>query len=107
MNQKEFLEYHRQVIESMHDTCKKKNADYCGGKDNNDAFANFRLVEAFEVTTAEIGLFTRLLDKLSRIASFLKQGQLLVTNESVVDTLIDAANYCILMAAFLQSKNKE
>lgn len=105
MNQQEFLNYHREVIEEMHDVCQKKNSDYCGGKSNTDAFANFRLVEVFNVTSAEAGIFTRLLDKMSRIASYLTQGKLEVVNESVMDTLIDAANYCILLAAYLKSKS--
>jgi hypothetical protein len=106
MNQEQFLQFHRETVDKMHEICRAKNSDYCGGESNNNAFANFELIEVFGVTTTEVGLFTRLLDKMSRIASYLKQGSLQVVNESVIDTLLDAANYCILLAAYLQSKSE-
>jgi hypothetical protein len=45
-----------------------------------------------------------MMDKISRIASFIKKGTLEVKDESVKDTLMDLANYCILFAGYLESK---
>jgi hypothetical protein len=81
---------------------KKKNADYTGFKDDNP-FANFEAVEAFGLNT-EIGFLTRMTDKMARIASFVRNGELKVKDESVQDTLLDLANYSMLFAAYLKSK---
>jgi hypothetical protein len=86
------------------ETMKKKNADYTGFKDDNP-FANFEAVEAFGLNT-EIGFLTRMTDKMARIASFVKNGELRVKDESVQDTLLDLANYSMLFAAYLKSIKK-
>jgi hypothetical protein len=43
-------------------------------------------------------------DKMARIGSFVKRGELVVKDESVKDTLLDLANYAMLFAAYLESK---
>lgn len=83
-------------------TSKAKNADYTGAS-AGDPFANFRNVECFGIQV-EVGFITRMTDKLARIASYVKKGQLQVKDESVTDTLVDLANYCLLFAAYLESK---
>ena len=92
----------------MVEVTKMKNADYTGG--SADPFANFEqighLIQAPNVVS--IGFLTRMSDKFSRIGSFISKGILLVKDESVEDTLIDLANYCILFAGYLRSlKQKE
>lgn len=104
MNGKELMIFHREAIERMHAICEAKNADYAGVNGAEDAFANFRMVERFGVVTAEQGMFTRMSDKFSRIASFIAKGVLKVKDESIEDTLLDFANYCILMAAYIRAK---
>lgn len=89
----------------MYEITKAKNSDYTG--DNTDPFKNFKQVESFGALTAEQGFFTRMTDKMARIASFIKQGTLQVKDESVEDTLLDLANYCLLMICYLQSKKKK
>lgn len=78
----------------------KKNHDYSSAA---DPFANFKTIESYGIGT-EIGFITRMSDKLSRIANFARQGELKVKDESVEDTLLDLANYCLLMAGYLKSK---
>lgn len=102
MNRNEYLAYHKSMCERMIETTKKKNADYTG--DSDDPFFNFRLVEMYGALSAEQGFFTRLSDKFSRVASFVKRGVLLVKDETIEDTLIDMANYCILFAGYIKSK---
>lgn len=72
---------------------KKKNADY--GDSTTQTFKEFGL------TSYAI----RLNDKLNRIKSFCKNGELEVKDESCIDTLLDIANYCLL--AVIDIKNKE
>lgn len=83
-------------------TTKAKNADYTGS--NADPFSNFTRVEILGITTAEKGFLTRITDKFCRIISFDQRGELSVKDETVEDTLMDLANYCILMAGYLRHK---
>lgn len=101
MNRDEFLRFHDECLTKMHEITKKKNQDYGGGTE--DAFYNFSSVEILGVSP-EHGFITRMFDKFSRLASFVKRGVLL--NESVEDTLLDLANYCILFAGYLKGKGK-
>jgi hypothetical protein len=104
MTRDEFLKFHKATCEKMHAICTAKNADYAGAKGGGDAFANFRLVEHYGVTTAEIGLFTRMSDKMARIASFLSQGTLQVKDESAEDTVRDLVNYGILLLGLMADR---
>lgn len=106
MNRTEFMSFHDECTAKMKSLCTAKNADYAGPQEENP-FANFCLVEtAYQVTSTEVGLFTRLSDKFARVASFVKVGFLRVSDESVEDTLLDIANYCILFAGYLRSKRE-
>lgn len=99
-----YLQFHQKCCDHMLSIAKAKNADYTGA--SNDPFANFRLVEEIGICSVEQGMLTRMSDKLSRLASFTKQGTLQVKDESVTDTLLDLANYCILFAAYLEDKGE-
>jgi hypothetical protein len=101
MNKESYFAFHADFCRRMEDITRRKNADYCG--DNDDPFANFRLVEKLRIATTEQGFLTRMSDKLSRIASLIgKEAQ--VKDESIADTLHDLANYCALFAGYLTSK---
>ena len=99
----EFLAMQAEWFSSIQALTQKKNADYATARET-DPFANFRLVEAYGVTTAEVGLFTRMSDKMARLASFVKAGKLQVEDEGVHDTLKDLANYSFIMSAFIKAK---
>jgi hypothetical protein len=103
-NKEQYAKYHKEVCDKMHATTLAKNADYTGGSE--DPFFNFTRVEALGIATAEVGFLTRMSDKFSRITTFVTKGVLKVKDESVEDTLIDLANYCILMAAYIKSKRE-
>lgn len=79
-----------------------KNSDYTG--DSSQPFKNFTMVETMGAATTEQGFFTRMTDKIMRIAGFLKNGTLKVADEKIEDTLMDLANYCILFICYLRSK---
>lgn len=104
MKRADYIKYHREACDKLVDITSRKNADYTGGSDIDDAFANFRQVSNMGICSVEIGFMTRMSDKISRILSFMKKGVLLVKDESVEDTLFDLANYCILMAGYLRSE---
>ena len=99
-----YLELHKSLCNRMIEITARKNADYTGGSVDNDAFANFRQVERLGICSTEAGFLTRMTDKMSRINSFVKKGELKVKDESVEDTLLDLANYCLLMYGYIRSK---
>lgn len=105
MTKKEYLEFHKKCAEKLVEITAAKNADYTGKSD--DPFQNFRTCESIGICSAEQGFLTRMTDKLARINSFVQKGELMVKDESVTDTLLDLANYSILMAGFIQSKKAE
>lgn len=103
MTKEEYLKFHEECCQKMMVVTKQKNADYTGGSD--DPFSNFKQVGNFIQTpnVIMIGFFTRMTDKFSRIGSFVTKGILQVKDETVEDTLIDLANYCILFAGYIRS----
>lgn len=100
MTSKELIEFHRQFCETMNKTTAAKNADYADGE---NAFSNFTRVELLGIATTEQGFLTRMVDKLCRIANLVKQPAQ-VKDESITDTLMDLANYAIILAAYLSEK---
>jgi anti-sigma28 factor (negative regulator of flagellin synthesis) len=104
MTNKEWVELHKELTDKMREITIRKNADYAT---SGDAFSNFKLVQQFGVASAEQGFFTRMTDKMSRIASFIEKGELQVKDESVEDTLLDLANYSLLLIGYLRNVDKK
>ena len=102
MNKAEYMEFHSQCCKKMIEITRVKNHDYTGSGD--DPFSNFSNVASCGGTSPEQGFLVQMNDKMARISSFVQKGLLLVKDESVEDTLLDLANYCLLMRGFLQSK---
>jgi hypothetical protein len=84
----------------------KKNHDYAG-KRGTEPFANFTRAEAMGITSTEKGMMVRLLDKMSRLSSFIESGQFKVEDEKLKDTIIDMINYSVLLYAYLDEKNSK
>lgn len=89
----------------MQQITKAKNSDYTGV--NSDPFSNFTVVEQLGICSTEQGFLTRMTDKLKRITSFVQKGFLDVKDESVDDTLLDLANYCLLFTGYLKAKRND
>lgn len=103
MTRVQYLAYHQKCTELMYAITKAKNADYCGI--DPSPFANFERVEKNGLTSTEIGFLVRLSDKMARIQSFIQKGTYAVKEESFTDACLDAANYLILLAAYMQTKD--
>lgn len=101
MTKQEYMDFHAECCRKMIEVTKAKNADYTGTSD--DPFANFSRVEIVGICSTLQGFLTRMFDKFSRITSFVQKGVLEVKDESVEDTLLDLANYSILMAGYIKS----
>lgn len=76
------------------ETVRKKNADYAG---EEDPLKNFRLCEDMNFCSMEEGIFVRLLDKISRISTLLSKCNPDVADETLMDTIQDAANYLAIL----------
>jgi hypothetical protein len=100
-----FFKFQEDTFKNMLEITKRKNADYAGN--GGDAFNNFTRVEVLGIASTEQGFLTRMNDKFSRIISFMQNGELQVKDESVDDTLLDLANYCLLMAGYLKAKREK
>ena len=93
---------HAEYCERMKKITKAKNADYSGSR--NYPFDNFEIVEKLGIATTETGFLTRMMDKMSRISCILQTGKQHVKDETIEDTLLDLANYSLLLAGYLESK---
>ena len=97
-SKEDYLEYQQNLLAKCIDLSQKKNADYTGATD--DAFANFRNSEIVGVSV-EKGMLVRLMDKISRVKSFIDKGELMVKDESVEDTIMDIINYACLLGGYI------
>lgn len=104
MTKKELLELHMKICERACILMKQKSEDYATG---DDPFANFRRGEILGFATSEEGLMLRVVDKISRISTFLRKGHLTVENESVTDSIMDIINYMVLLQGMLEDKSKK
>lgn len=80
---------------AMRNLYEKKNMDY------GDSFA-----KSFQEWGLQMACI-RLDDKLNRLKSFAKKQDMQVTDESVIDTLTDLANYAIMTIMELKEKEKK
>jgi len=103
--QEQYLKDFEELTGKMLAITKAKNSDYTG--DTSQPFKNFTMVETMGFSTTEQGFCTRLTDKIMRVAGFVKNGTLEVKDESVEDTLLDMANYCLLFICYLRSKKNK
>ena len=85
----------REITESMADLYERKNKDY------GDSFNNS--LDEFGVIAGVV----RLSDKMSRIKALTKNGEQLVLDESIKDTLQDLANYSIMTLMWLEGEGNE
>ena len=82
MNKK--VAMHKEICDKLNETYEKKNNDY------GDSFAKVRAI-------VPDAIMVRIYDKVNRLETLLKkENKQLVNDESIEDTLIDLANYCIM-----------
>ena len=88
------VEVHRNICNSLNDTYKAKNNDY------GDSFAKVR-------NEYPEAIIVRLMDKLERLKMLLGGRVQQVKDESIDDTLLDLANYCIMEIVERKSDSRE
>ena len=97
--QKQQIEH---MLELMRNTMINKGHDYAG----LDTLANFKEVNRIGIDTPR-SIFVRLSDKYMRLTRFLNTDELKVTDEQIEDTLLDLANYAVLMSVAFKEKKVE
>ena len=102
MNREELLKHHDALCKSAKELMKTKNHDYAG-KGGETPFANFERCEAMGVCTTEQGFLVRVIDKVSRLATFVEAGELKVDGEGWNDAVLDIINYMILFSGYVKS----
>lgn len=92
MNKMANAELHSAILNELHDTYKRKNADY--GNSFEEQFNEYGLLSSF----------IRLDDKMRRLKQ-LTNNTAQVKDESIRDTLMDLANYSIMTVMSLDKEN--
>ena len=82
-----------------------KNAGYAG-RDNPDPWANFRMSEMFNIKPAD-GVLVRMSDKFIRLANLRKDAKNEQVGESMKDTALDLANYCLIFISLLEEEEQK
>lgn len=101
MNKGQFKEAFENTLTLLYKTMDVKNTDYAT-KDN--PFSNFTLVNSLWITTVERWILVRMTDKLSRISNLI-DSEAKVKDETIIDTLVDLANYSIILKLYIEDKN--
>lgn len=94
MNLQERVKRHKEIIEELNRVYEQKNTDY------GDSFAES--VREFGIVAA----LTRISDKYNRFKRLALGNRNLVGDESIRDTLLDMANYCIMLSMILEEKQE-
>ena len=86
------------ILENMQAVYEAKDSDYSA---TGLPMGNLRKCEDAGIE-AWRGCLVRIGDKMSRLENFLKEKEYLVISEKAEDTVIDLANYAILMSCLLE-----
>ena len=84
---------HRDITKELLKTYQKKNKDY------GDSFANSLDKRGL------IAAIVRMEDKMSRLYNLVGADELMVTSESMRDTVMDLSNYCIMTAMWMDNNS--
>lgn len=95
---------YKKLLEDAWELHENKNAGYAGA-DNPDAFANFRMSEAFGVSALD-GCLVRMSDKYIRVTNLRKDANNERVGESVKDTLKDLAAYALIAVCLLEEEEE-
>ena len=106
MNRDELIKYHDDLCKSARELMKSKNHDYAGDNAANP-WMNFERSELMGVCKTEQAFMVRILDKISRLITFVDSGHLSVKSESVHDSIVDIINYMVLFSAFTNEKQAQ
>lgn len=85
----------KQITAEMADLYEKKNADY------GNSFSQSLDEDGLIVSKIRLG------DKYKRFCNLIKNPVTYVKDESIKDTLIDMANYCVMTLLWMENNERE
>ena len=80
-----------EIVKEMTDLHDRKNRDYAGG----NYLSNFLMCERMGIPAWK-GCLIRLSDKISRLMNIARTDEIAVSDETVIDTLMDLTVYAII-----------
>ena len=91
------IQKHKEICKELNDVYAKKNSDY--GNSFGDTFDKLGIISAV----------TRISDKYNRLVSLCTkpEEERKVKDESITDTLLDMANYCIMTVIEMHKNEPE
>lgn len=89
------VEFHEVLCKLIHATYIKKNAAY--GNSFGDTYQRLGIISAV----------TRITDKYNRLVTLATKPKIDDFGESIVDTLLDMANYCLMTVIEMEGKHSE
>lgn len=89
------IEKHEELLNYIHNMYITKNHDY--GDSVHDTYKKYGLTS----------FLVRMEDKLNRVRTLNKNGDIQVLTEKIEDTLLDLANYAILAVLELKSEEND
>jgi hypothetical protein len=106
MTKSEMYTQFTELLNKCKEIMSAKNADYSGGDDG--PFLNFNQIEMLTKgkITRDQGVLVRMTDKLSRVHRLLENNAV-VKNETIEDTLMDLANYSLLLILLRWERQKK
>ena len=93
MNKIEQIERFDKMVLQMRNVLFKKGDDYA----NEDRLSNFKLAGAICGLNAELNCLSLIATKVARLGVLLKDKSKKPSNESVMDSVMDLANYALLL----------
>jgi hypothetical protein len=105
MNREQLIDHHGRLCEDARQLMRIKNHDYAGS-DGDSPWMNFQRSEIMGICKTQQAFMVRIMDKISRLITFTNNGELLVKEEGVEDSIIDIINYMVLFSAFLKDKRE-
>ena len=99
MKKQEQEQYFNEVTEKMRTILLSKGDDYA----NKDRLSNFKLAGEIAGLNAELNCLSLIATKVARLGVLLNSNKE-PNNESVKDSVLDLANYAILLSMILNEK---
>lgn len=88
------IQRHKELCEQNHQTYINKNSDY--GDSFGKVYRELGIISAI----------TRISDKYNRLVILSTGASPKVKDESIIDTLMDMANYCLMTVMEIENENK-
>lgn len=102
MTKEEQEKHFNQITEQMRTILLSKGDDYA----NTDRLSNFKLAGNISGLNAELNCLSLISTKVARLGVLLNSDKT-PNNESVLDSVLDLANYSILLSMILRDKEKQ